>query len=76
MKLFLVLASILVFTGSAYAKDGKNSRNLSFEEILVQGKYQFSDEATVSVEQDKVLDSLLSVRKNFKDRIKKVATQH
>ncbi len=41
----------------------------SFEDLLVQGKYHFSDAAVTTVEEDKVLDSLLGVRSEFKDRI-------
>lgn len=41
----------------------------SFEDLLVQGKYHFSDSAVTTVEEDKVLDSLLGVRSDFKDRI-------
>lgn len=51
-------------------------KNLSFEDLLVQGKYQFSDESVVTVEQDKILDSLLGVRKDFQDRIKQSATRY
>lgn len=41
-----------------------------FEDLLVQGKYHFSDEAVTTVEDDKALDSLIGVRSDFKDRIK------
>lgn len=53
----------------------KKSTDVSFEDVLVQGKYHFSDEAVTTVEQDKVLDSLLGVRKDFKDRIRKSVSQ-
>lgn len=56
-------------------KQGQN-REVSFDEILVQGKHHFSDEAVVTVEQDKVLDALLEVRKDFKDRIRKSAKRN
>jgi hypothetical protein len=42
----------------------------SFEDLLVQGKYHFSDESVTTVEEDKVLDSLIGVRSDFKDRMK------
>ncbi|MBC7371743.1 MAG: hypothetical protein H7326_09265 [Bdellovibrionaceae bacterium] len=42
----------------------------NFEDLLVQGKYHFSDEAVTTVEEDKVLDSLIGVRSDFKDRLK------
>ena len=59
-------------SAAAVAKDG-TSREHSFEDLLVQGKYQFSDEAVTTVEGDKVLDSLLGIRTDFKDRIEKAA---
>lgn len=49
----------------------KKSTEVSFDDVLVQGKYHFSDEAVTTVEDDKVLDALLGVRTDFKDRIKK-----
>ncbi len=52
------------------AKGTKKTTEVSFEDVLVQGKYHFSDEAVTTVEEDKVLDSLLGVRKDFQDRIK------
>lgn len=57
------------------AKSDKKTTDVSFEDVLVQGKYHFSDEAVTTVEQDKVLDSLLGVRKDFKDRIRKSVSQ-
>lgn len=53
----------------------KKTTEVSFEDVLVQGKYHFSDEAVTTVEEDKVLDSLLGVRKDFKDRIQKSVSQ-
>lgn len=47
----------------------------SFEDLLVQGKYHFSDETVTTVEEDKVLDSLLGLRSDFKDRMQKSAEQ-
>lgn len=52
------------------------STNMTFEDLLVQGKYHFSDEAVATVEEDKVLDALLGIRKDFKDRIKRSASRH
>lgn len=45
----------------------------NFEDLLVQGKYHFSEEAVNTVEEDKVLDALIGVRSDFKDRIKSSA---
>ncbi len=58
------------------ASDKRLKKDLSFDDLLVKGKYQFSNEAVVTVEQDKILDSLLGVRKDFKDRIKRSAERH
>jgi hypothetical protein len=54
----------------------KKSTDMSFDELLVQGKYHFTDEAVTTVEQDKVLDGLLEVRKDFKDRIQQSAARY
>jgi hypothetical protein len=54
----------------------KKTTEVSFEDVLVQGKYHFSDEAVTTVEGDKVLDALLGVRKDFKDRLKKSMARH
>lgn len=84
----LIFAMICLLMGSAgYAdkneagketakNEKKNTSNTqhSFEDLLVQGKYQFSDEAVTTVEEDKVLDSLIGVRQDFKDRLKKTAS--
>ena len=52
------------------------STDMSFDELLIQGKYHFTDEAVTTVEQDKVLDGLLEVRKDFKDRIQQSTTRY
>jgi hypothetical protein len=61
-------------TEAATAK--KKTTDVSFDDVLVQGKYHFSDEAVTTVENDKVLDALLGVRTDFKDRLKKSAARH
>jgi hypothetical protein len=70
----------LIFLGSFSFASSKSNETTSpkesstshnFEDLLVQGKYQFSDEAVTTVEEDKVLDSLIGVRSDFKDRLKK-----
>lgn len=48
----------------------------SFEDMLVQGRFHFSDEAVTTVEEDKVLDSLIGVRKDFKDRLDQSAERY
>jgi hypothetical protein len=67
----MVCGSALAAEGDSAAPAKKKATNLSFDDILVQGKYHFSDEAVTTVENDKVLDALLGVRTDFKDRIKK-----
>lgn len=54
----------------------KKTTDVSFEDVLVQGKYHFSDEAVTTVEQDKILDALLGIRTDFKDRLKKSSARH
>lgn len=46
-----------------------SSTQHSFEDLLIQGRYHFSDEAVTTVEEDKVLDALIGVRSHFKDRL-------
>lgn len=54
----------------------KKTTDVSFDDVLVQGKYHFADEAVTTVEDDKVLDALLGVRTDFKDRVKKSTARH
>ena len=46
----------------------------NFEDLLVNGKYHFADEAVSTVEADKVFDSLIGVRNDFKYRLEDSAT--
>ena len=55
---------------SVASATGASTTAHNFEDLLVQGKYHFSDEAVTTVEDDKVLDSLIGVRSDFKDRLK------
>lgn len=55
------------------AKESKN-KDVNFEDLLVSGQYHFADEAVTTVEEDKVLNSLIGVRTDFKDRMKQSAT--
>jgi hypothetical protein len=63
-------------TAAQAAASKKKTTDVSFDDVLVQGKYHFSDEAVTTVENDKVLDALLGVRTDFKDRLKKSAARH
>jgi hypothetical protein len=88
MHWFSILGASLIISGAglAFANSNSNSNGnsakktksteVSFEDVLVQGKYHFSDEAVSTVEKDGVLDALLSVRTDFKDRLKKATAQH
>jgi hypothetical protein len=78
----LLLIAILGLGSSAFAAAKSDARkpsaqesstSHSFEDLLVQGKYHFSDEAVTTVEEDKVLDSLIGVRTEFKDRLEQSA---
>ena len=68
----LFFASLTVFAN----EPKKKSTDVSFDEVLVQGKYHFSDEAVTTVEDDKVLEGLLGARAHFKDRLKKSQVRH
>lgn len=79
MRFFVATSITLALSPSAFSAEGeasapakkKKSTELSFDDVLVQGKFHFSDEAVTTVEDDKILDALLGVRTEFKDRIKK-----
>ena len=75
--LFFLLISNWAFAAETPqdTKPQASQTSHSFEDLLVQGKYHFSDEAVSTVEEDKVLDSLLGVRSDFKDRMMKTAEQ-
>jgi hypothetical protein len=71
--LILALSFVVAVTAQAagtQAEAIKSETQHNFEDLLVQGKYHFSDESVTTVEEDKVLDSLIGVRSDFKDRIK------
>ena len=68
------LCSIVGLLGApAYAKkvapQKKLSTNVNFEDLLVDGKYQYPNEATTTVENEKDLDDLIGARKHFRDRL-------
>jgi hypothetical protein len=60
-------------TTASAAKSGskKLSTNVNFDDMIVDGKYQYSNEALTTVENEKDLDDLLGVRLHFKDRLEK-----
>ena len=63
-------------TSASAAGAKKKTTDVSFEDVLIEGKYHFSDEAVTTVEGDKVVDALLNVRTDFKDRMRKSASRH
>lgn len=79
----LVGAQVFAAANSAESKKkpaapiaGGSQTEHNFEDLLVQGKYHFSDESVTTVEEDKVLDALIGVRTDFKDRIENSAEQN
>lgn len=56
-------------------KNASSATSHNFEDLLIQGKYHFSDEAVTTVEADKVFDSLIGVRSDFKDRLEESASK-
>lgn len=78
MKFFLaVLLStnvVLAASEKTVPAPDKKTQDMNFEDLLVSGQYHFSDEAVTTVEEDKVLNSLIGVRADFKDRMKQSAT--
>ncbi len=75
MRLIIFLA-LMSFSLSLFAAKKDKSTTFNFDELLIQGEYHFSDDITTTVEQDKVLDALLGVRKDFKDRMKRSASRY
>lgn len=53
----------------------KGAKRFRFNGSEVSGQYQNSGESTVVVEEEKNLDDLLGVRKNFRDRIERMKAQ-
>ncbi|WII73615.1 hypothetical protein QJS83_06980 [Bdellovibrio sp. 22V] len=73
--ILLMILSVVAVSGAHAAPEKKNAqKDMNFEDLLVSGQYHFSDEAVTTVEEDKVLNSLIGVRTDFKDRMKQSAT--
>lgn len=73
---FLVVTSFCFAADEKSAAQGKSTQTKhDFEDLLVQGKYHFSDDVVTTVEEDKVLDSLIGVRQDFKDKIENSESQ-
>jgi len=78
MSLILALVGAAAFAATEPTKEptkapAQTATTHNFEDLLIQGKYHFSDESVATVEEDKVLDALLGIRKDFKDRIESSA---
>lgn len=71
-----ILVSMVLLSSVAWAAPKKKSTDVSFDELLIRGEYHFSDEIVTTVEQDKVLDALLGLRKDFKDKMKRSASRY
>ena len=74
--MIMALVFFALGAGAVDAPKPSETTQHSFEDLLVQGKYHFSDEAVTTVEEDKVLDSLIGVRADFKDRLEKSAERY
>lgn len=48
--------------------DGQLGTSFSFDAASVRGKYQMAGQGIASVEDEKVIDDLLGLRRSFKDR--------
>ncbi|MCC7404458.1 MAG: hypothetical protein IT288_08675 [Bdellovibrionales bacterium] len=71
MKLLLAsLVVLLTAVAGAQEKPKKSTgTDLSFEDLLIQGRYHFSNESVVTVEEEKVFGKILKIRRDFDDRI-------
>lgn len=54
--------------GSQEAREGQLGTSFAFDTASVRGKYQMAGQGIASVEDEKVLDDLLGLRRSFKDR--------
>lgn len=73
LALALGLNALALAAGNSKKKSGTD---LSFEDLLVQGRYHFSNESVVTVEEEKVFSKLLKIRKDFDDRVKDSSGQN
>ncbi len=76
--LLLILSLSFAFSTVAQSKEKKkrDTSAVSFEDLLVVGKHHFADEAVTTVAGDTVLEGLLGIRKDYRDRIKVSANQY
>lgn len=80
--ILLTLTALVTFSfeASAAAKKGAKkssdsglSTEVHFDGTDVNGRYQTAPEAVSTVEDEKLLEDLLGVREDFKDRLKKMS---
>ena len=57
------------------AQNSQLGTNFSFEAASVRGKYQMAGQGVATVEDEKVLDDLLGLRRSFKDREQQEASR-
>ena len=71
MKIFIVFL-MLGFSTLVWAKDdSKRGTNFEFNDAMVKGRYHSAGEGMAVVEDEKKINDLLALRKNFKDRVRK-----
>ncbi|MEZ4872067.1 MAG: hypothetical protein R2827_07450 [Bdellovibrionales bacterium] len=74
MNKFVFLIVLCSF-GVAFAAPSKNSQKpelsteMNFNGLNINGKYNSPGETSIVVEEEKSLNNLISIRKQFKDRI-------
>lgn len=76
IALFAIAFTVNAAEQKASTATKPSATDHSFDDVLVQGKYHFSDEAVTTVEEDKVLDALIGVRTDFKDRLEQSAERY
>lgn len=73
LLIFLVLCLSCIANAaqkrSQVAKNSKLSTNVVFGDGVYHGKYQTAMESVSTVENEKILNSLLGVRRDFRDRL-------
>lgn len=72
MKFTIFLFLILLVSPHLGLAAKKSNRGTSFEfsEANIKGRYNTSGEGLSVVEDEKLIDDLLKIRKDFKDRVK------
>ncbi len=76
LALFVLCASLSQARSQPQKRSPKSklSTDVNFNGRLVKGQYQYSTESITTVENEKGIDDLIGVRKDFNDRIQKSRT--